>query len=46
MSEKTFRPMLTYSDAVHNACIGNYNIGTFLDSFKEKIKKEGGLFKN
>ena len=33
-------------DAVHNACIGNYNIGTFLDSFKEKIKKEGGLFKN
>lgn len=33
-------------DAVHNACIGNYDIGTFLDDFKEKIKKDGGLLKN
>lgn len=33
-------------DAVHNACIGNYNIGIFLDDFKEKIKKNGGLLKN
>ena len=30
-------------DAVHNACIGNYDIGTFNIRFETKLQKEGFL---